>query len=57
MKDTVTTSHQSEWPSSKSLQIINAGEGMEKRELSYTAGGNVSWHSHCGKECGGSSEN
>ena len=30
---------------------------MEKRELSYTAGGNVSWHSHYGKECGGSSEN
>ena len=25
------TSHQSEWPSSKSLQIINAGEGVEKR--------------------------
>ena len=39
MKDTVTTSHQSEWPSSKSLQIINAGEGMEKRGPSYTVGG------------------
>ena len=25
-------------PSSKSLQTINAGEGVEKRELSYTAG-------------------
>ena len=24
-------SHQSEWPSSKSLQTINAGEGVEKR--------------------------
>ena len=37
-----TTSHQSEWPSSKSLQITNAGEGMEKREPSYTVSGNVS---------------
>ena len=25
------TSHQSEWPSSKSVQTINAGEGVEKR--------------------------
>ena len=33
--------HLSEWPSSKSLQIINAGEGAEKRELSDTVGGNV----------------
>ena len=28
-------SYQSEWPSSKSLQI-NAGKGVEKQELSYT---------------------
>ena len=27
------TSHRAEWPSSKSLQTINAGEGVEKREL------------------------
>ena len=27
------TSHWSEWPSLKSLQTINAGEGVEKREL------------------------
>ena len=37
------TSHQSEWPSSKSLQIINAGTGMVKREPSYTVGGNINW--------------
>ena len=30
------TSHQSEWPSSKSLQTINAGEGVEKRECFCT---------------------
>ena len=36
-----TMIHQSEWPSSKNLQTINAGEGVEKRELSCTVGGNV----------------
>ena len=34
-----TNSHQSEWPSLKCLQIIDAGEGVEKREASYTVGG------------------
>ena len=36
---TTITSHQAEWPSSKSLQTINAGEGVEKREHSCTVGG------------------
>ena len=36
-----TISHQSEWLRSKSLQAINAGEGVEKREPSYTVGGNA----------------
>ena len=31
--------HQSKWPSSKSPQITNAGEAVEKREPSYTVGG------------------
>ena len=31
----------SEWPSSKSLQTVNAGEGVKKREPSYTVGGNA----------------
>jgi len=31
----------SEWPSSKSLQTINAGQGVEKRERSCAVGGNV----------------
>ena len=35
------TLYQSEWPSSKSLQTTNAGEGVEKRECSCTVGGNV----------------
>ena len=29
---TTITSHQSEWPSSKNLQTINAGDSVEKRE-------------------------
>ena len=37
----ICMSHQSEWLQSKSLQIINAGEGVEKREPSYTVGGNA----------------
>ena len=43
------TSHRSEWPSSKNLQTINAGEGVEKSKPSYTVGGNVNWCSHYGK--------
>ena len=35
----------------------NAGEGVEKRVLSYTVGGNVNWYNHYGKQYGGSSEN
>ena len=36
-----TISHQSEWLPSKSLQPINAGDGVEKREPSCTVGGNA----------------
>ena len=36
-------------PTKNSLQIINAGEGVEKREYLYTVGGNVI--------CGDSMEN
>ena len=35
------TSHLSEWLSSKRTQIINVGEDVEKRELSYIVGGNA----------------
>ena len=40
---------QSEWSSSKSLQTIYGGEGVEKRESSYTVGVTVKWYSHYGK--------
>ena len=36
-----TITCQSEWLLSKSLQAVNAGEGVEKREPSYTVGGNA----------------
>ena len=37
---------------SKSLQIIDAGEGVEKGKPSYTVGGNVNWYNHRGEMYG-----
>ena len=37
----------------KNRQTLNAGEGVEKREPSYTVGGNVNWYSHYGEQYGG----
>ena len=51
------TSHQSEWPSSKNLQTINAGERVEKREPSYIVGGNVNWYNHYREQYRGSLKN
>ena len=36
---------------SKSLCTINSGEGVEKREPSYTVGGNAKYYSHYGEQC------
>ena len=47
---------QSEWPT-KCLQTIKAGEGVEKREPSYTAGGIANWYSYHGEQYGGSFRN
>ena len=41
----------------KKIYTVNAGEGMEKRESSYTVGGKVSWHSHDENQYESSSEN
>ena len=49
-----TISCQSEWLLSKILQTINAGEGVEKRESSYTVGWNASWYNHYGEQHGDS---
>ena len=48
----VITSHRLEWLSSKILQTIN----VEKREPSYTVGGNANWYSHYGEQYGGFSK-
>ena len=42
----------SEWPSSKNIQTINAGEGVKKRESSYPVGGNVNQYDHYGEYYG-----
>ena len=41
----------------KNLQAINAGQAVEKREPSYTVGGNVNWYSHYAEQHGGSLKN
>ena len=41
----------------RNLQTVDAGEGVEKRELSYAIGGNISWGSHYGKQDDGSPDN
>ena len=43
IKATMSSFDQSEWQSSKSLQTINSGDGVKKRELSYTVGVNANW--------------
>jgi len=43
-------------PSSKSLQTINTGEGVEKREPYYTVGENVNWCNYYGKQYENSSK-
>ena len=41
----------------KNLQTINAGEGVEKKEPSYTVGENICLCSHYGEQYGGSLKN
>ena len=41
----------------KKSTTINAGEGVEEREPSYTVGGNVNWCSHYAEQYGGSLKN
>ena len=41
----------------KNTQTLNAGQGLEKREPSYTVDGNVNQNNHYGKQYGGFSEN
>ena len=39
------------------LKMISLYLGVQKREPSYTVGGNVSWYSHYGKQYGGALKN
>ena len=38
----------------KKLPTMNAGEGVEKKEPSYTVNRNINRYNHCGEEYGGS---
>ena len=43
------TSHLLEWLLSKRQEITSIGKDVDKREPSYTVGGNVNWYSDFGK--------
>ena len=43
------------WPSLKNPQTLNAREAVEKREPSYTVGGNANYYT--GEQCGDSLKN
>ena len=43
---------QSECLPSKSLQTINAGEGVKKREHFYTVSRNANWYNYYGEQYG-----
>ena len=45
------TLHQLKWLSLRNLRT-NAGEDVEKKELTYTVGGNVNWYSHYAEHYG-----
>ena len=43
--------------SNQKIYQKNAGEGVEKSEHAYTAGGNVGWCNHYGEQYGGTLKN
>ena len=52
---TEITLHQLEWQKLIRQETTNVGEDVEKREPSYTVGGNAIWYSYSGKQYGVSS--
>jgi len=44
----------SEESSSKILQTVISGEGLEEKGPSFTVGGHVNWYSHYGEQYGSS---
>ena len=49
MQIEMITSYLLEWLKSGILTASNAGGDLEHRELSFIAGGNAKWCSHCGR--------
>ena len=49
LKQRATTTHQLEWPKSKTLTTPSAGKAVEQREFSFIAGGNAKWFNHFGE--------
>ena len=45
------------FPSPALISLLKHPIGVEKREASYTVGGNVNWYSHYGEQYGGSLKN
>jgi hypothetical protein len=45
-----------EWLSSRTQTAANVGEAVKKKEPLYTAGGNVNYYNHYGKQDGNSSK-
>ena len=54
--EVVLISYQLECPLLTSQQTTNTGEDVEKREPSFTVGGNVNWYNRYGNQYGGNSE-
>lgn len=46
----------SEWLKLTTQETTDVDEDVEKREPSYTVGGNANWCSHSGRQCGGCSK-
>ena len=52
VSNTMKTTNHKKWK-----QIINVGEGVEKKEPSYIASGNINWYNHYGEQYGVSLKN
>ena len=48
----IPTTYLSEWPKSRVLPTLNAGEDVEPQELLFIAGGNAEWYRHFGRQFG-----
>ena len=57
IKTKIITSDLSEWPSSKRTELINAGEGVQKRETHCSVRGNARWCSCYGEQYESPSKN